>query len=190
MLTWIKWACMSLMVGSVLTAVFMLWQPASQEPAEVSADADQAKSQIQVDKPLLVEHEGESVVWRLEADKAEQNLDGSMRLIAPKLELFTDSGRVMPVSGREATVDLLARSIEFVGDVKLRFDTDWLLTCETLKYDGGKDEMVIPQRFAAEGPALAFRGGSLRIDRKSQRIWVNNGVWIEDQDPGRWEGLH
>ena len=95
MLTWIKWACLSLTVGSVLAALFILWQPASQEPAEVVADAGQAESRIQVDKPLLVEHEGENVIWRLEADKAEQNLDGSMLLIAPRLELFTESGRTL-----------------------------------------------------------------------------------------------
>ncbi|MDX8411818.1 MAG: LPS export ABC transporter periplasmic protein LptC [Mariprofundaceae bacterium] len=190
MLTWIKWACLSLTVGSVLAALFILWQPASQEPAEVVADAGRAESRIQVDKPLLVEHEGENVIWRLEADKAEQNLDGSMLLIAPRLELFTESGRTLPISGNEAKVDLLSRSIEFVGDVKLRFESDWLLTCETLKYDGGNDEMVIPASFSARGPALVLRGGSLRIDRKSQRMWVKNGVWIEDQAPERWEQQH
>ena len=188
MLTWIKWACLTLAVGSVIAAVFMLWQSASQAPAEAPAEVEQAESGIQVDKPLLIEHEGENVIWRLEADKAEQNMDGSMHLFAPRLDLFSESGSNIPVSGNEAKVDLLSRSIEFLGDVELSFESDWLLKCDALKYDGGKDELSIPQDFSVRGPALAMRGGSLLIDRKSQRMLVRGGVWIEDQQPDRWGG--
>jgi len=188
MLKWIKWASLSITLASVIAAIYMLWQPAADLP-EVAEPGSEAETGIQVDKPLLVEHEGDNVVWRLQAEKAEQNLDGSMSLTKPKLELFTESGRVMPVSGKQAEVNLLGRSITFSGDVELHFESDWMLRCETLSYDGSKDEVLVPNRFTAEGPEIMFQGGSRRIARKSQRLWVDNGVRIEDANPARWQRL-
>ena len=137
-----------------------------------------------MEKLSLVEKDGERIVWQLEAENASQEPRG-MHLIEPQLELFTESGQSIPVRGREAWFDPTSRNIHFKGEVVVDYK-DWRLTSEVLDYDSTKQEMFIPGAFRIQGDGIRARGKSMRMNRGTQRLWVENGVWIEDSRPQTW----
>ena len=108
-----------------------------------------------------------------------------MRLIRPRLELFTESGKVIPVRGRQAWFQPMRRSIRFEGGVVVDYD-GWRLRSEVLVYDSTSDELRIPGDFRVRGDRLRARGNRLRARRKQERVWVENGIWIEDSKPEDW----
>ncbi len=159
-----------------------LWLAAPQQPPVQKQDTVDAGTRVE--KPLIVERDGDRMIWRLQADKADQEVRG-MHLTRPRLELFTESGKVIPVRGRQAWFQPLTRSIRFEGGVVVDYG-QWHLRSEVLIYDSASDELRIPGDFRLKGKSLRARGNSLRAKRKQERIWVENGVWIEDSSPADW----
>lgn len=184
--SWLKWACLGLFLGSLLLAVILLG--VSQSQLKAGKVKVQKGLLSMVDKPLIVERAGEKLVWRLQADKAEQESAGRMHLLRPRLELFTEAGIPVPIHAREAWFEPLAKRIRFHGEVEMRY-RDWVVTGETLAYDNGRDEVRMPQDFRVSGQGIRARGRNLRILRGERHLWVDNGVWIEDARPGAWGGL-
>ena len=177
--TWIKWACLGLAAGSVAAAAWMMWR-AQDNHLDIPAKAGQArKPGAHVDKPLIVEREAGRTLWRLRAARAEQQLSGAMHLIEPELELFTDKGERVPVTGREAWFEPLTRRVRFRGHVRVHY-RDWLLKSEELRYEHAKDVLVIPGAFRLQGAHTRARGRGLTLWRGNQRLRVAHGVWVED----------
>jgi len=138
----------------------------------------------EVEKPLIVERDGDRMIWRLQAAKADQVLQG-MHLSKPHLELFSESGKMIPVRGEQAWFNPLSRSIRFEGAVVVDYG-NWRLNSETLEYDSSKDELYVPGSFRIRGIDVRARGHALHAKRKEQRLWVEKGVWIEDSRPAIW----
>ena len=137
-----------------------------------------------MEKPSIVERDGDRIIWRLDAEKASQELKG-MHLIEPRLELFSESGKPIPVQGREAWFDPASRNIRFEGAVVVDYE-GWRLTSEVLDYDSDRQELLVPGAFNIRGKDIRARGKGMRLDRSTQRLWVENGVWIEDSRPQSW----
>jgi hypothetical protein len=185
----VKWSSLGVSIGSVVVAAGLLWVNArvavSDKP--LRADVESSKQpEAKVEKPLLVERKGERIIWRLQADEAKQQ-DQGMYLIEPRLELFTETGEVVPVEGSEAWFEPIRKSIHFKGSVKARY-RDWTLLCDELRYDGGRDEVVVPGSFKASKPDVKLRGRGLRVDRKTQNLRIAHDVWVEDATARQFGG--
>jgi len=187
--TLLKWSCLGVSAGSVVVAVALLWinseNVVSEQSPKSAVKTDQPEPQAKVEKPMIVERKGERVIWRLQAESAEQQLDG-MRLTEPRLEVFTEAGEAIPIRAQEAWFEPIRKNIRFKGAVQVVY-RDWVLSGEALRYDSGRDEVVVPGSFKAAKPGMTLRGRGLRADRKSQLLTVEHDVWVEDalsQAPG------
>ena len=177
----VKWSSLDVSIGSVVVAGGLLWANSrvavSDKPVQAGLESSK-QPEAKVEKPLLVERKGERIIWRLQAEEAKQQ-DQRMYLIEPRLELFTETGEVVPVEGAEAWFEPIRKNIHFKGSVKARY-RDWILLCDELRYDGGRDEMVVPGSFKVSKPDVKLRGRGLRVDRKTQNLRIAHDVWVED----------
>jgi hypothetical protein len=185
----LKWSSLGVSIGSILLAVGLMWinsgtvieEQASSEPQEAGG-----QPQAKVEKPLIVERKGERIIWRLQAESAKQQEQG-MHLIEPRLELFTESGDMIPVQGREAWFEPLRRNIRFQGAVQASY-RDWQLQSEQLRYESSRDELVVPGKFSLVKPNTTLKGRGLRVDRKSERLKVEHDVRLEDRSERMFGG--
>ena len=184
----IKWGSLSISIGSILVAAGLMWINSKEVVTAVEEKVGEPVSQPQakVEKPLIVERKGDRLIWRLQADSAKQQEQG-MYLTEPRLELFTESGEVVPIRGREAWFEPLRRNISFKGAVQLDF-REWRLKSEALRYESKRDEAVVPGRFELGKPGVTLKGRGLKVDRKSQRLTVDHDVNLVDETGHALEG--
>ncbi len=185
----VKWSSLAVSIGSVVVAGGLLWMNSkvsvTDKPVDPPVDSGE-QPQAKVEKPLIVERDGDRIVWRLQADEAKQQ-DQGMYLTEPRLELFTEAGEVVPVEGAEAWFEPARKNIRFKGAVKASY-RDWTLLSEELRYDSTQDELVVPGKFRISKPDLKLRGRGLRVDRKTQNLRVAHDVWVEDATPRKIGG--
>jgi len=163
-------------------AVMFMWQ-AGQDKLPFSGSLAKKKTvHTHVGKPLIVERKGERIIWRLKADKAEQQLTGTMHLLQPELDLFTETGKTIPVTGQQAWFTPLSKQVRFKGDVEVRYG-EWHLYSDSLRYEEQKNVLFIPGAFRIKGKTTRIRGRNLTGWRDMQHVRVENGVWIEDTRP-------
>ena len=173
----VKWASLAVSIGSmVLAVVLMVFGDHGAQLVQITSPVGGTK----VEKPLIIERKGKRIIWRLKAQKAEQQLKGGLRLTRPTLELFTDAGEKITISGAWANFDPLHRNIVFHQQVVALYQ-QWRLSCDTLAYVSSKDEITVPGAFVAIGDKITIKGTGLRADRHSQRLWVEHGVNIVDR---------
>jgi len=184
--TCIKWGFMGLLCISLATTVFFIWQSDTRKALRVETIGPQQDDQAHVDKPLIIERKAGKMTWRLKAKKAAQELRGSMHLSDPQLELFSESGKRIPMSGREAWFDPLSKAIRFKGDVVIRYG-DWTLYGDDVRYDHTTDTIHIPGDFRIDGKLTRVRGRGLTAWRSKHHIRVDHAVWIEDRHPRRMQ---
>jgi len=180
--TCIKWVFMGLLCTSLAATGFFIWQTDTQKELRVETPEQQQDQQTHVDKPLIIERKAGKMTWRLKAQKAAQELGGSMHLFDPQLELFSESGKRIPMSGREAWFDPLSKAIRFKGDVVIRYG-DWTLYGDDVRYDHATDTIHIPGKFRLNGKLTRARGKGLTAWRSKHHIRVDHAVWIEDKHP-------
>ncbi len=170
-------------VGSLVLVGVLLWlaEPDQHESAQKPPE----KAMTQVDKPLLVEREGERLVWRLQAETAKQQAGGNMDMDTPHLELFTRAGLEVPIHSKKAFFDASSRSIRFEGDVVVVY-RDWELHSQTLIYDLNHDVIRLPGAFRLDAPGVIARGRNMMVYRQEQRLLVTEGVWIRDEREAVW----
>ncbi len=178
--TLVKWSALGVSLGSIVLSIALAGMAGKrQPPAQASAGGDQPGArQTRVEKPLIVERDGERVVWKLSAGEASQQLDGRMRLTLPVLTLYAEDGRAIPVKSDMAWFQPLKRHIVFEGHVRVR-DGRRLLTCGRLIYAGLKNEILVPGAFRASEPGRRARGRNMRIRRASETLDVRGGIVIE-----------
>ena len=185
--TWVKWSSLAISIGSIgLAVALMTFSDHGAHLMRVSGPEN--GGQTRVEKPLIVERKGDRLVWRLKADKAEQQLRGNLLLTKPVLEMFTDNGDVVTVSGARARFDPIRRNIAFDSQVKVTYK-QWQLTSDSLIYVSGKDELTVPGAFVATGNKVVARGRGLRVSRDTQQLWVDHGIHIEDRGSA-WAEVH
>ncbi|MDX8402201.1 MAG: hypothetical protein R8K47_06175 [Mariprofundaceae bacterium] len=172
-----KWGALGLSIGSVAASVVMMATSQPRLAPTERADAPQT-GQTRVEKPLIVERDGERVVWRLAAREASQQLDGRMRLTRPVLTLYAADDRAIPVASDMAWFQPLKRRIVFEGHVRVR-DGERVLRCDRLVYAAMRGEIHVPGAFRAMEPGRRAQGRDLRIRRHAQTLDVRGGVVIE-----------
>lgn len=173
----LKWASLAVSIGSVALAVgLMVFGDHGAQLLRIASPVGGMK----VEKPLIIERKGTRILWRLKAEKAEQQAKGWLRLTRPTLELFTDAGKKVTISGVRARFDPVHRNIVFHQQVVALYQ-QWRLSCDTLAYDSGKDEVTVPGKFVAVGDKTTIKGAGLRADRNTQKLWVEHGVNIVDR---------
>jgi len=178
--SWLKWGLLGLTGSSLMLAGFFIWQASGEKQLLVDPDAAKQTDQAFVDKPLIIERKAGKMTWRLKAGKAEQELQGGMHLIDPELELFSASGKRIPMTGDEAWFNPLSKAIRFKGHVVIRYG-DWVLYGDDVNYDHSKDTVQIPGNFHIEGKLTRVRGRGLTGWRSKQHIRIEHAVWIEDR---------
>ncbi len=177
----LKWSCLGISVGSMVVAAVLLWvdsRTAVSDQPQQTAVKDEQQPRANVEKPLIVERRGERMIWRLQADSAQQQGQG-LYLTEPGLEMFTEAGEVIPIRGREAWFEPIRKNIRFQGAVEVSY-REWRLHSDTLRYDSKRDKVVIPGEFRLERPGITLHGRGLRADRNAERLMVEHDVRVED----------
>jgi len=185
--TWLKWASLSLSLGSVLLAAVFMWGHDKQTAVPEANTTSDSPSSTNVESPLIVERQGEHLIWRLKAKSAKQQ--GQVMLLAtPILELFTANNELVLIEGEKAWFEPLRRNIHFSGNVQVQY-RDWHLSSDTLRYDSSRDEVIVPHAFEVLGTDTKLKGRGLRVDRKTQQLYVAHDVWLQDARVHRLGGL-
>ncbi len=174
----VKWAALAVAVASVLLTLLLLWQ-SSVPLLQQADDGDVAPArQTAINKPLIVERDGERIIWRLRAEDASQQ-QGRMLLQQPELELFTGSGEIVMIRSQQAWFAPAQRDIDFRQQVSVDY-RDWHLTTERLLYLSSQDVAVVPGNFKAAGHDARVTGRDLRAERASERISISHDVRVHD----------
>jgi LPS export ABC transporter protein LptC len=181
----VKWISLAISAGSVILAIMLIWLESPTELAPTPADKEQP--QTRVENPVVVERKDGQIVWQLRAEEAKQQLNGKMHLSKPKLLLFTKDELKIPIESEQAWFDPLQRNIRFQGNVIIHYEA-WDLYAEVMIYDNSKDEMYIPETFRIKGETLRAHGEDLRLNRQTEHLTVDKGIWIEDSNP-QWQGV-
>jgi len=180
----IKWASLTISTGSVILAVILMWR---ESPTDlISTPTDQEQPQTRVEKPVIIERKDGQITWQLRAKEAKQQLDGKMHLSNPELLLFTKDKQGISIESEQAWFNPLQRNIRFQGNVVAHYEV-WDLYAETLVYENAKDEIHIPEAFRIKGETLRAHGEDLRLNRQTENLTIDKGVWIEDSNP-QWQG--
>jgi len=180
--TLIKWAFLAMTIGAAAVAVVLMLRAGDARQLQVDASVTAKDRQAHVDKPLIIERKAGKMIWRLKAQKAEQELRGSMHLLDPELELFSEDGKRIPITGREAWFNPLTKAITFKGNVVAHYD-EWTLYAEDVSYDHASDTVHIPGDFRIEGKLTRARGRGLTAWRGDHHVHVEEAAWIEDRHP-------
>ncbi len=180
-----KWTSLTVSAGSVILAVILIGM---ESPAELTTtETDKEQPQTRVESPVLVERKDGQIVWQLRAAEARQQLDGRMLLSNPRLLLFTKDEREIPIESDKAWLDPVKRNIHFQDNVVIHYES-WDLYTETMIYESGTDEMYMPEAFRIQGETLRAHGKDLRLNRQTEQVTVDKGIWIEDSNP-QWQGV-
>jgi len=183
---WVKWASLTVSVGSILLAIVLMWRAGPTEVEQSSVASERPKTEVE--KPVIVERKDGAVIWQLRATEAKQQLDGKMHLILPILTLFTQQGREVTIDGQQAWFDPLQRNIHFQDQVNINYDV-WRVKTSSLIYDSTADEIHVPEKFNLKGGMISARGKNMRLRRDGNQINVDEGIWIQDKDP-QWQGVN
>lgn len=183
--SWVKWASLAVCVGSVVLAVVLMWIASPAEVETAAQTVEQPKTAVE--SPVIVERKDGEVVWQLRAAEAKQQLDGMMHLINPVLILFTQQGREVTIEAKQAWLEPIQRNIRFQGQVSVRHEA-WTMLSESLVYNSALDEIHVPEKFTIKGKTISARGKGMRLNRNSEKINVDQGIWIQDSDP-QWQGV-
>jgi LPS export ABC transporter protein LptC len=181
----VKWASLIISAGSVVLAVVLMWVKGPTELSSIAADKEQPRTKVE--SPVIIERKDGEIAWQLRAEEANQQLDGRMHLIKPKLLLFTKDKRKIPIESEQAWFDPLQRDIHFQDNVIVHYKT-WDLYTEVMIYKNAKDEMHIPGTFKIKGETLRAHGEDMRLNRQTEQLTVDKGIWIEDSNP-QWIGV-
>ncbi len=173
----LKWGALILAGAMIATALFLVWNAKHDQLSPSSAPVSE-KPRAQVQGPFIVEREAGRTLWRLKAQKAEQQGSGHLHLLRPELELFTKGGKRIPITGIEAWFAPLSKEIRFRGDVRMAYG-EWRLFCDTMRYVHQKDMIRIPGPFRIRGKRTRMRGRNLTVWRETRHLRVDGGVWIE-----------
>ena len=93
----------------------------------------------------------------------------------------------MTIEAKQAWLEPIERNIQFKGQVNVRYEV-WTMLSESLVYNSALDEVHVPEKFTISGKTISARGKGMRLNRNSEKIIVDQGIWIQDSDP-QWQGV-
>jgi len=171
----LKWSALAATLIALGSMIYLLNHA---NPATQSDHLADSKGGF-MDQPVIVEHQGDKLKWRLHAKKAEQGLH-STHMISPSLELYDSEGEAIPVRGDEAWFDPVSRNIRFEGHVRIDYQA-WRVQTPLAVFDGLHSIIHLPQQFTAQGDGIRARGTDLWIDQQKHQMEVRQHIWIEDR---------
>ena len=183
--SWIKWASLTLSMGSILVAIVLMWFAGPAEVETVAKSVERPKTEVE--SPVIVERKDGEIVWQLRADEATQQLDGKMHLIHPVLTLCTQQGREVIINSEQAWLEPIQRNKHFKGEVNILHE-GWKMKSNSLIYNSKLDEVHVPEKFTIKGETISARGEGMRLNRINEQINVDRGIWIQDSNP-QWPGV-
>ncbi len=186
--TWsgIKWFSLAVSIGSIVLAVVLMQESGSEQPSE-SSTATNEEPKTQVESPVIVERKDGNITWTLRAQEANQQLDGKMRLNKPVLVLYTDTQQEIHIVSKLAWFNPLTRNLRFKDQVLVRYQ-QWSISTDLMTYNSASDELHMPNSFKLWGDSITARGKNMHLQRNSEQVTVDDGIWIEDSDP-HWQGV-
>ncbi len=181
----LKWTSLIVSVASIIVAIILMRVSGPKEATSAKTDAEETKTRVE--SPVIVERKDGKVTWQLRAREANQQLDGKMHLIKPKLALFTEGGQKINIESDQAWFEPLQRNIRFKHHVVVHYG-DWSMRTKVMVYVSAKDEIHVPGKFRVQGKSIRARGKNMLLHRITGKIDVEDGIWIEDSDP-HWQGV-
>ncbi len=172
MLTYVKWASLALSVAGVMYAGFLMLT--SDPNIKQVVDAVALKAGTKVIKPDMTEYDGDTLVWRLQADSA-QDQEKELLLDKPNMDIMMHNGEVVPVQAVSGVYEKAAEKVHLQGDVRVGYQA-WDLSSESLDYFQGKGELVIPGDFELKQDGMLITGKDMRIFQESGQLQVLQGV--------------
>lgn len=180
----IKWISLGISVFSIVLAVVLL---RISGPEQTTTTTTTEEPNTQVESPVIVERKDGDVVWTLRAKEANQQLDGNMQLTHPTLVLYTESQQEINIVSQKAWFNPITRNLRFEEKVLIKYDV-WNISTELLLYISGADELQMPNAFKLWGKTIKARGKNMHLHRNTERVNVDEGIWIEDSNP-QWQGV-
>ena len=171
----LKWSALAAALVALGSMIYLLNHAGS---ATQSGHRSGSKGGF-MDQPVIVEHQGDRLKWRLHARKAEQGLH-STHMTSPSLELYDSEGKPIPVRGDEAWFNPVSRNIRFQGHVRIDYQA-WRVQTPLAVVDGLHGIIHLPQQFTAQGDGIRAHGTDLWIDQNKHHLEVKQHIWIEDR---------
>jgi len=137
-------------------------------------DAVALQAGTKVIKPDMTEYDGDKLVWRLQAESA-QDKDNELQLEQPNMDIVMHDGEIVPVQARTGVYEKAAEKVHLQGDVQVGYQA-WDLSTESLDYFQGKGELVIPGHFKLKQDGMLITGKDMRIFQESGQLKVLQGV--------------
>jgi len=183
--TWssIKWISLGISLSSIVLTI-VLMRLAGSDQATVTTNTEEPNTQVE--SPVIVERKDGDIVWTLRAIEANQQLDGNMQLVQPTLVLYTQNKQEINITSSMAWFNPLTRNLRFKDNVLVRHDA-WTASTDLLLYISDSDQLQMPNKFKIWGESIKAHGKNMRLQRNSEQIIVDEGIWIEDSDP-QWQG--
>ena len=171
-LTYVKWASLALGVGSVIYAGFLMLtsDPTIKQAVDVAA----LKAGTKVIKPDMTEYDGDKLVWRLQADTAQDKAQ-ALLLDKPKMDIVMRDGEIVPVQAVSGVYQKGAKKVNLQGDVRVGYQT-WRLSSDNLYYFQARGELVIPGNFELKQEGIVITGKHMRVFQASGKLEVLQGV--------------
>lgn len=186
--TWsgIKWLSLGISIGSIALAIGLMQESGSDQPA-ASNTASTEEPKTQVESPVIVERKDGNIIWQLRAEEANQQLDGQMRLSKPVLVLYTEAQQEINIVSQLAWFNPLTRNLRFEKEVLVRYH-EWSISTDIMTYNSSSDQLHMPETFKLWGKSITARGKNMHLQRTSEQVNVDDGIWIEDSNP-HWQGV-
>lgn len=177
-LSWLKWACVALSVGSVfLAGYFVLTAKHSiQEILDVAA----IQSGSRVTNPDIKSYQEDNLSWRLQAESAVEKGD-ILLLEQPLIDLYTASQQVIPIRGDRGDYDKIKEVLHLKGAVLVKY-MGWDLQSETLYFYQKKNVLHIPDAFEMKKEGMLIVGKNMRVWQEQARVSVEGGIHMEIEE--------
>lgn len=141
------------------------------------ADAVALQVGSSITKPDITEYDGERLVWRLQAESAQEEKN-VVRLEQPRLVLHNKKDEKMPLQASQAWYDKQAKTVLFEGDVIMGY-VGWTLTTQRMTYDETSDMLMVNGRFKLVQDGMNIRGKKMSISRQTGILKVMQGVHMD-----------
>ncbi len=172
-LTWLKWSCLLLSIGSLVVAVWLMLG-SSKGAIQQLMDSAAIMTGTSIKHLDMSEYKGDRLLWHLQADNAVE--EGQQVLLRfPVLDLYSTQGELMPIRAHTGVYDKQVHVMHFEGEVQVNY-LQWSLTSETLDFYEEKDEIHVLSDFILQEDGVVISGQNMKVSRPTGMIQVFDGV--------------
>jgi len=176
--TYLKWFFLVLGASSLVYAGFLMLT--ANHSIQQVVDIAALKAGTKVIKPDMSEYDGDTLIWRLKAEAA-QDKEKILLLEQPRLDMVLESGEVVPVRAFQGIYNKEKQKIHLKGDVLVGYQA-WDLSSETMDYFQTQGELIAPEAFVLKQDGITITGKDLRVLRESGRLKVLQGVHMDIEE--------